>query len=560
MRFDDSLETVLRADRSTPAGAQAAWRQLVDLIGRRRAADTPEAIARLDDLRSEVPLATRAASARGLERADPPAALVRLLAVDALPVAAPVLRAARLPNDEWLTLLPRLSPAGRAVLRHRRDLPGEVVRALDQYGPTDFLIEPRREAASDGAGVFEVIPEAAEPVLDSSIFAPVPAIAAAPLADSVAPAAPVGPYHIADVVARIEAFQRDGGRDAAATARPAPTSFRFETDASGAIRWIDGIAREALIGLSLDPARPAVTARMDGVAAGGFRRRARFADARLEVGGAGEAAGSWRVSAVPAFDRISGRFTGYRGTARRPRADQQATRGLLPGDPAVLRQLLHELRTPTTAIIGFAEMIEGEMLGPVEETSRARAGTIRDETRALLGALDDLEIAARLEGDALRLDPATVPLDALFGHVGEELRSLTDLRGADLRLPGTLGPEAALAADPRAATRLVTRLVAALLSAARHGETLTVTAERRRAGWQIAVDRPEALAGFSAEALLAAEDDGDDPALLGLGFALRLARRLAAELCGGLNLDGRLVTLVLPAAVTEGQEAVYQHP
>ncbi|MCP6172598.1 hypothetical protein NL400_26950, partial [Klebsiella pneumoniae] len=85
-------------------------------------------------------------------------------------------------------------------------------------------------------------------------------------------------------------------------------------------------------------------------------------------------------------------------------------------------------------------------------------------------------------------------------------------------------------------------LVAALLSAARHGETLTVTAERRRAGWQIAVDRPEALAGFSAEALLAAEDDGDDPALLGLGFALRLARRLAAELCGGLNLDGRLVT------------------
>ena len=556
MRFDDSLETVLRAERSTPAGAQAAWRQLVDLIGRRRAADSPEAIARLDDLRDEVPLAARAASARGLERADPPAALVRLLAVDALPVAAPVLRAARLPSEEWLALLPRLSPAARAVLRHRRDLPGEVVRALDQYGPTDFLIEPRPDAVPPAMDVSDPIADAAEPFVAGSVRNLPPARA---VADAPEPAAPVGPYQIADVVARIEAFRRDGGRDAAPP-RAAPTSFRFETDASGAIRWIDGIAREALIGLSLDPARPAVTARLDGVAAGGFRRRARFADARLEVGGAGEAAGSWRVSAVPAFDRISGRFTGYRGTARRPRADQQATRGLLPGDPAVLRQLLHELRTPTTAIIGFAEMIEGEVFGPVEETSRARAGTIRDETRALLGALDDLEIAARLEGDALRLHPATVPLDALFGHVGEELRSLLDLRGANLRLPGTLGPEAALAADPRAATRLVTRLVASLVATARHGETLTVTAERQRSGWQVAVDRPEALAGFSAEALLAAEDDGEDPALLGLGFALRLARRLAIELHGGLNLDGRRLTLMLPAAVTEGQEAVYQHP
>lgn len=553
MRFDDSLDTVLRADRTTPAGAQAAWRQLVDLIGRRRVAETPEAIARLDELRAEVPLATRAASARGLERADPPLSLVRLLAVDALPVAAPVLRAARLATEDWLALLPRLSPAGRAVLRHRRDLPAEVVRALAQFGPTDFLIEPR----SDVEDAFDLIPEMAEPIPAAigDPDAPLPELEIAPDAG-----APVGPYQIADVVARLEAFQRDGGRDAVATARPVPTSFRFETDASGAIRWIEGIGRESLIGLSLDPGRPAVTARLDGVAAGAFRRRARFVDARLEVAGAGEAAGSWRLSAVPAFDRITGRFTGYRGTARRPRADQQATRGLLPGDPAVLRQLLHELRTPTTAIIGFAEMIESELFGPVEETSRTRAAIIRDDTRALLGALDDLEIAARLEGDALRLDPEAVPLDTLFRHIAEELRSLTDLRGATLRLPGPLGAEAALAADPRAVTRLVTRLVAALVSAAREGEVLTVAAELGAAGWQIAVDRPAALAAFSAEALLSAEDDGDDPALLGLGFALRLARRLAVELRGSLHLDGGTITLMLPAAVTDGQEAVYQRP
>lgn len=551
MRYDDSLETVLRADRSTPAGAQAAWRQLVDLVGRRRVADAPEALARLEELRGEVPLATRAASARGLERADPPVALVRLLAADALPVAGPVLRTARMPAAEWLAVLPRLSPAGRAVLRHRRDLPAEVVRALDQYGPTDFLIEPRADQVAS-AETREAVP----------VTPPAHRIVAAAPAPAEAEGEPVGPYRIADVVARIEAFRRDREEGGAAPA-PAATaqSFRFETDATGAIRWVDGIAREPLIGLSLDPAVPAVTARLDGIAAGAFRRRARFADARLEVGGASEAAGSWRISAVPGFDHISGRFTGYRGAARRPRADQQAEpRGLFPGDPGALRQVLHELRTPTTAIIGFAEMIEGELMGPAPDATRARAGTIRDETRALLGALDDLELAARLEGGALRLAPAVVPLNALFRHLQDELRSLLDLRGAALALPHVADPDAALAADPRAATRLVTRLVAALVAAARPGETLTLTAERRGPSWQLGLDRPQALAGLSAEALLAAEDEADDPALLGLGFALRLVRRLATELRGALVLEGAAIALVLPAAVTEGQEPVYQRP
>src|SRR3546814_11097006 len=68
----------------------------------------------------------------------------------------------------------------------------------------------------------------------------------------------------------------------------------------------------------------------------------------------------WRISAVPFFDRHHGRFTGYRGTARRPRADESATHlranpglygsGLAPDS---LRQLVHELRTPPNALVGL---------------------------------------------------------------------------------------------------------------------------------------------------------------------------------------------------------------
>ena len=66
MRFDDSLKTILSADMASGFGAQSAWRQLVDLMGRGRIACDEPSIARLLILRPEVPVAVRAASARAL--------------------------------------------------------------------------------------------------------------------------------------------------------------------------------------------------------------------------------------------------------------------------------------------------------------------------------------------------------------------------------------------------------------------------------------------------------------------------------------------------------------
>ena len=64
MRFNDSLETVLAADVSTPIGAELAWRQLVDLVGRRRVADDPRAFAAIEALYPRVSPRARAAAAR----------------------------------------------------------------------------------------------------------------------------------------------------------------------------------------------------------------------------------------------------------------------------------------------------------------------------------------------------------------------------------------------------------------------------------------------------------------------------------------------------------------
>lgn len=642
MRFDDSLETVLSAEMSTAFGAQSTWRQLVDLIGRGRAAASEEAIARLRTIRGDVPPLVRSASARGLAFATPPFPLVALFAEDDLSIAAPVLRSARLSIAEWTSLLPVLSPSARSILRHRRDLPRGVQRALESFGSVDFVLdaptEPEQvaaptapEPASDHVATVEPVapvqpvpeqaevvaetfaeppslPETVAPIAPQSSFvsiaavaaglpvvaealrradhsaAPAPPAAPPPAAEVSAPIAFVrppppasppetGPFQIAELVARIDAYQRQ--REEIPSARPRleiqpelfatelhpSETFRFETDANGIVRWIEGAARAPLIGLSFDLSPAATGAQVDGVVAGAFRRRAGFANARLVVDGHSDAAGQWRITGIPVFDRVSGRFTGYRGTARRPRADETAEPMRETRNPAAdaLRQLVHELRTPTNAIAGFAEMIESQMLGPVPAAYRAHAAAIRSQSSGLLTAIDDIDMAARIETHALDLRSGDVPVAPLLARILADLAPLATLRGSVLE-HHVRGDSLAILGDDRAVERLVARLMATLVASGSAGEQIGVVAARDDGAISIVFDRPKALAAYAEENLLTidaeAEAEREGAPLLGTGFALRLARNLAAELRGSLTIGDKALTLRLPAASLAGMEQV----
>jgi signal transduction histidine kinase len=653
LRFDDSLETVLSAEMSSPFGAQSTWRQLVDLIGRGRVSASEAAIARLRMIRGDVPPPVRASSARALMAANPPAALVALFAEDEIAVAAPVLRVVTLTAAEWTALLPNLSPAARSILRHRRDLAPEVTRALESFGSVDFVLEGPAPVAVAEAPFVAVAPEpemlaiapvaapvetevtpVAEPqtidwtevVGDAVLVEPEPVVAqseraktaepvvavpeAIAASETIAPVSPFvsiasvaaalpvvaearrqaeltaappiaepadGTFQISELVARIDAYQRQR-EEAPATPIPLEIqpelfadepvraeTFRFETDASGVVRWIEGAARAPLIGLSLDLPPTSTGSSVDGVAAGAFRRRAGFANARLVVAGASDAAGQWRITGIPVFDRASGRFTGYRGTARRPRADESAEPVRAARNPAAdaLRQLVHELRTPTNAIAGFAEMIESQMLGPVPAAYRAHAAAIRAQSGGLLTAIDDIDMAARIEGHALELRADDVPVAPLLARVLADLAPLASLRGATL--DSHVEDEAlAIAGDDRAVERLIARLMATLVASGSAGERIGVAATRDAGvdGGMVSIvfDRPRALAAYAEETLLTidaeAEAERDGAPLLGTGFALRLARNLASELRGSLVIGDKTLTLRLPAAFPAAMEQV----
>lgn len=605
MRFDDSLKTVLSADASTAFGAQAMFRQLADLLARGRVEGDDETFGRLRALQPQVPAAVRAAAARGLALTRPPIGLVEIFTQDEPAIAAAALRGVRLPADDWVSLLPRLGPAGRAILRQRDDLEAPVVRALESFGSTDFALgyngKPVAPEPPAGAALAPFVTNAEPPAADAPVDAPVDASSptlelslpeqAALVAElteddagesdastdaeisadlelptaqrSVAPVAnrATGGFEIAALVDRLNAYQKVR-RERPSIALGPIDSFRFEAGTDGLITWTDAVPRAAIIGASLARADGDGLVQVDGAAIGAFRSRASITDARLSVKGESALAGEWRVSAVPLFDPATGRFTGFRGGARRPRIEESAVHEPAGKRTEGLRRLVHELRTPTNAIAGFSELIEAQLLGPVAPVYRERAATIRSLAADLVAAIEDLDMAARIEGDALELRAGIVSLEPLLASVLKELQPLADARECAVTC-APVDAGLALACDDRAVERLFSRLLATILSAGQAGDVIGIVATGDQGRAQLTISRPRSLLGVSADDLLNldAEREAELPGapLLGTGFALRMVRNLARQLGGSLAIEAERFTLVLPltSSVEIGQASAH---
>jgi signal transduction histidine kinase len=571
------LTTLLAQPDDSEDARIALWRQLVDLLAQGRFHEDDSlgdrALDTIAYLRATVPAPVRYETARAFAGRSVSAATLALFADEPASVISPMIAAARLSADQWLSLLPSITPTARALLRHRRDLAPEVVRALDSFGPSDLIIPGVPEQAANDADFEPVVIEAIEAAVEEAegrevrtafdALARAAETVEAPEAPSIA-AAMDGGEQIRDLMARIEAYRAHD------FVRPAETpmaddgqfaeimnekGFRFETGPDGVISWVAGASRGPLIGETIAIAAADSGHGVDGYVAGAFRQRAPFRDARLTLNGDGPLAGEWRISAVPLFDQVDGRFSGYRGTARRPRVDEVATPLSTAtifgsGEADSLRQLVHELRTPLNAIIGFSEMIEGQFLGPASTNYRAKANDITTQGRRLLEALEDLDLTARLDPGVK--SPASIDPAQLLERLHTEYQAVAEERGFHLKLRITTGL-GLVAAEPVAVERMFGRLLAATLAIAQRGETVAIDLQHdpdSRDRMVLEVARPTMLAGRDERTLLdpGYNPDGDWPEapVLGLGFALRLVRNIAAACGGALDIQPEKLILRLP--------------
>jgi hypothetical protein len=514
---------VLNHSASDRHDAAVRWRQLVDLVARAGPnSSSPVVVQALDAIRNgsaDVDEPLRAAAARAVAALPLPLGLLESFAADKLSVSAPVLAAANLDAAQWETVL----QVADAETRHFIEALHPQTSAEKKADLTESLVEtPPLEAPST------------EPT-------------AAEISDGPGPS-------LSDVVARIERRRRKravapsiGGSDARVGLQGSPSLFRWECGPSGEILWVEGAPRGALIGRSVARAQEMEGDIVEEEVVRAFAMRAPFRDGNFTIGGDGLVSGDWKISGIPAFDPADGRFAGYRGVALRtepPRHDEDVGPDTLL-DPDSLRELVHEIKTPLNAIIGFAEIIDGQYLGPADRRYRERAAGIVAEARLLLGAIDDLDFAAKVHS-ASDEKARRVDLAELVERASGSLRALAAERNAqiEIALSSRVAP---VAIEPELADRLIFRFCSAMIEAASAGEGLRLSLDQSGDQCRLSVSRPGALKG-ATEARLFDPDQAGEPQARRIAFSLKLIRGLA-RIAGGDLVTSRVgLSLTFPRA------------
>ncbi len=575
MFFDDRLATVLRQRATGETGLRTQFRQLLDLLGKdrvQRGAQVDHSLIaaawlRMDALAETIPADDRARMIRepGWRFRSPD--LAAHLAEHEPEVASAALNRAELSSDDWTALIPRLPVRARGFLRNRRDLPVDVEALLARLGIHDRgLPAPAQDqaiAAPPPKPVIEAVPQPSPPPVSIAASTPGKRERERSRDDS-------GRSEISALVERIAQFRRQKGEarqdyelaprlplgELPERAERTVRNFSFAADATGRIEWASSDVAPMVIGTRLlaphrlddDRSR---SAGLDQA----FARRQPIILGAISLSGAPAIAGEWLVDAAPRFGE-GGHFTGYAGRFRRApgTSDQPAPSEAREADR--IRQLLHELRTPVTAVQGYAEVIQQQLFGPAPHEYRALAAAIAADAARILAGFDELDRLARLETGALTIDPGAVDLAALVRRTASQLAPVLEPRGAGLALGFAETTTVLVAIDPDDAEALAWRLLASLGAACGQGERVAV-------GLEPVIGPSQALARLTCTlpSRLAAEDNlfaaSAHPAesainagLFGAGFALRLARAEARATGGALQRHDSDVVLTLPLLTT----------
>jgi PAS domain S-box-containing protein len=222
-----------------------------------------------------------------------------------------------------------------------------------------------------------------------------------------------------------------------------------------------------------------------------------------------------------------------------------------------LAAMSHELRTPLNAVIGFAEIMHQEVLGPIGAPEyRDYAGHILRSGQHLLALINDVLDYARIESGSLRLNLVPVDLRGLLRGTLEMVAEAAATGGVTLATELSEQRISIRADEQRLRQVLLNvvgnavkftpaggRVALALRPGADGGAVITV------ADSGIGIDEEQIAHAFEP---FWQADSGLDRVKEGAGIGLPLARQLVALHGGKLQLQSRVgegtrITIEMPA-------------
>jgi PAS domain S-box-containing protein len=230
-----------------------------------------------------------------------------------------------------------------------------------------------------------------------------------------------------------------------------------------------------------------------------------------------------------------------------------------------LAMMSHELRTPLNAILGYAQLMDMGLHGPLTEAQRHALSRIRHSQQHLLRLIDDILQFTKLDAGQVQLDVAdvsltdcTARLDAILGPqiAAKHLRlswDVSDPAGAPLFVR----------ADRHRLLQIIVNLVTNAVKYTGDGGAITVSAGADAASAYVRVHDtgcgiPAARLADVFEPFVQLERGYTSPEGVGLGLAI--SRDLARAMGGDITVEsdvgrGSTFTVTLPRAHAGGTSA-----
>ena len=104
-----------------------------------------------------------------------------------------------------------------------------------------------------------------------------------------------------------------------------------------------------------------------------------------------------------------------------------------------MHHVSYELRSPLTNIIGYAELLGGESVGPLNPKQREYAGHVLKSSAALLAIINHILDLATIDNDALELDVEDVDVGQIIASASEGIQDR--LLEADIKLNVVVQPD-----------------------------------------------------------------------------------------------------------------------
>jgi signal transduction histidine kinase len=220
-----------------------------------------------------------------------------------------------------------------------------------------------------------------------------------------------------------------------------------------------------------------------------------------------------------------------------------------------LSMMSHELRTPLTGILGYTEVLETEVIGPVNDRQRESLERIRQCSGHLLELIEDVLTFAQVEAKALKVQMERTDLCAIAREAAAVVQPVAARKGLALEV---MLPEAEVATetDPKKLRQILLNL---LSNAVKFTDRGAVRLELRQEADEILLVVADTGIGIAAADLDRVFEPFTQTAQVntrtigGTGLGLPISRALAVNLGGHVSIrstpgQGSTFAVHLPAA------------